>query len=140
MHDERIVRDQPSVEGTHLPADVPVAREQEAATNHIHCADDDGGARRIGLPFAIVGQFASKGANGERRSILVMVYTQLIQRPSNPAGDAGRIERLQRVAQLERLVCRLIHDCPPVDHIDQPPRQPHLAGGGLLGKRNQPDR
>jgi hypothetical protein len=69
-----------------------------------------------------------------------MVHAQLAQRLSNPTAGAVRIGRLQRAAQLERLVGRLIHDRPPVDHVDQPPRQPHRAGGSLLGKRNQPDR
>jgi len=57
MHQQDILAEEASMERAGLEADV-VAAEEQARADHFHGAADDGGARRVGGPLAVVGELA----------------------------------------------------------------------------------
>ena len=130
------------MERPHLPRHA-IARKQEPAADHIDRADDDAGACRVFAPFPVVGEFASQGADRQKPFPVARRQFFAVVRELGQAL-ADRLENLhvilERASEALGDVCRLVDDRPPVDHIDEPPRQRHGAGSRLIGQRDQPDR
>jgi hypothetical protein len=95
-----VLGEEGGVEGSGLEAGA-IAAEEQAAADHVHGADDDGGLGGVGGPFLIVGKLAAQGADGEL--VLADVVLKFL-------GFGGG----------------LVHHGAAVDDIDQAPWQRRL--------------
>jgi hypothetical protein len=130
IHDERVLTQQPSMQGATPPA-VAVAREKQAAADHIHRANYNRGARWIFAPLAVVLALPAKRANGQRAVVGSNRATQRGERLPNPGQGTFTT---QAVGESVSLFGRLIYDYSPVDYPDEAPWQ---AGCALLGLGSQ---
>ena len=117
---ERIDTEEAGMVRTHSPRHA-VAFEQQPGADHVDGPDHDGGLRGIFQPVPVVGESAAQRGDGEPCPRV---------EPQLRGQLAGHVR-----AQTFREPCRLIHDRPPVDDIDEPPRQ-----AGAFGKGDQPQR
>ena len=65
MDKQRVLTEEAGVERLGFEAD-PIAAEQEPTADHVHRPEDNRRTRRIGRPFAVIGEFPSKRADCER--------------------------------------------------------------------------
>lgn len=144
-HDKRVGADESRVIGAHLAGNA-VTFEKQPRADHVDRADDDRGRSRVFQPCAIVEEFPAQRGNGK---VLVALEAQpALQfsrdlfrlRASGCVFDPGEVGgfAIERVAQLLRLLRRLIHHGAPIHDISKPPRQ--LLAGVIrrASPRNQP--
>ena len=103
-----------------------VAAEEKPTANHVHCPNDYGGAGGVGQPFAVVGELAAQGTDGEGGGDTIDASLVQKRNGAKRMQSCGKLLQFgfggEGVAELFDLRGCLIHHCPPVYDINQASR------------------
>jgi hypothetical protein len=142
VYDECVLREEGRVERLRFEA-AAVGTKEEAAADHVDCAEDDRRTGRIDAPRAIVRKLTTERAHGDgalevRQSARLLNAERFERRPERVEpriGDALWLEKALGFAG------RLIDDGAAVHDVDEAART--VRGGAVLGalcEGEEPDR